>query len=134
MTPATGFPTWLRDRLIEAGILTPQGLSRRAKPMLHRTCRQLVIAGFDNDTCAFDAWTEPAPLTPHGELAALLDERRTYDLDGERLYRRDQASIPGRPPSPRRTVLAEHRCHSPLPVDWLETSTPSAPTTEAEPF
>jgi hypothetical protein len=100
--------------------------------MLHRACRGLVLAGFDGDVCAFDAFAEPAALTPGGEVEALLDDRVTFDLEGGRMYRRDRWTIAGRPPTALRAVLAEHRCQHPLPAAWLAPVPDPVPTTRTE--
>lgn len=107
-------------------------LHRAATPTTCRACGAIVLRGLDADACAFTALADPRPVTAAGEVAALRDGRRTYDLDGRELSARDRWSIPGRPPTPRRPVLAAHRCHSPLPATWLAPAPDPAP--DKEPF
>jgi len=81
-------------------------------------------------TCARPTPGLSRPRFSHdGELFALLNDRRTYELDGGRLYRRDSHSIARRPPTELRPVLAEHRCGDPIPARVARpTRTPPAST------
>lgn len=60
---------------------------------------------------------DPAPVTPHGELAALRSGRRSYGLIADGLAYRDAARIAGDARRPRPPVLPAHRCESP-PEPW----------------
>ena len=122
-------PAWVVDQLISKGYLTEQGLSRKAKVIVHRPCGQATISGLDGARCALDAWCDPAPLNAQGEVAALLQGRWTYRLDGVRLDRRTRWTIGGHPPDHRVLVLAEHRCGEVIPTAWrLPPAPPSLPT------
>jgi hypothetical protein len=86
-----------------------------------RTCQRPQLAA---TVTGLDRHVDPAPLTPAGELAALLAGRPTYNLAGpnrEHLIRRTVHHIH----APRRhPVVADHTCQPPAPghVDhtWLE--------------
>lgn len=105
------------------------GANRRASIRVH-SCHAPILAGLDADVAALSVAVDPYPLTPLGEVEALRDSRRTYDLRQMRLDRRDHWTIPGHPPSPRHPVVAEHRCGHPIPDDWKAPPTPPAPTPE----
>lgn len=113
-------PSWLKRALIGKGVLTEQGMTRRAKVMRCRACGVPTMAGFDSTVAAMDAWCDLTPLSAQGEVWALLSDRRTYALHGVdrlELERRDQWSITGHPAgSPSAPpVLASHRCGEPVP-------------------
>lgn len=105
------------------------GASRKAQIRVH-SCHAPILAGLDADVAALSVAVDPYPLTPLGEVEALRDSRRTYDLRQMRLDRRDHWTIPGHPPSPRHPVVAEHRCGHPIPDDWKAPPAPPAPTPE----
>jgi hypothetical protein len=79
-------------------------------------CHAQIIAGLDDDICATDAFVDPQPLAPLGELHARIDGLMTYDLAwrGVRyeIDWRDACQITGFPPASRDAVdvVAEHRC------------------------
>lgn len=139
--------TWLEAHLIRAGHLTETGLTRAAR--IHTcTCRATTIAGLDGDVLAFEAHTDPQPLSVHGEAFALLEGRVTWHLRRERnryvLEPRDSYDIRRHPATsrPREDVLRQHRCHTapldptgPLvaPSRFPET-TPRLPAGAAPPF
>ncbi len=144
MTTATR-STWLRDHLIATGHLTETGLTRQAK-LRPCTCKNLVLAGLDSDTCALEITCDPEPLSPLGEAIALLEHRRTLDLRrsgrGWILDWRDRHAITAAPAASqtRRDVVREHRCGSPPPADALTAPStfpearPSLPANAAPPF
>jgi hypothetical protein len=109
--------TWLTSMLVDKGVMSEGGLTRKAKVLEHRPCHFPTLSGLDSDRCALDAWCDLGQLTLEGEALALLGGRRTYELRGDRLSQRDRWSIPGRPAS-RCAVFAEHRCHDPIPAAW----------------
>lgn len=127
--------TWavLRDRLIAAGDMTPNGTTRRAQPRLCRTCNAHVITGLDAETCALAVIADPTPLDQIGELLAIAAGRATYTLepDGPRLVLnyRDPGRIRHRPPDGfRYDVLPAHVCGSvPLPITTRATGAVAAP-------
>ena len=122
--------TWLTSMLVDKGVMSEGGLTRRAKLLAHPPCHFPTLAGLDADRCALDAWCDLGELTLEGEALALLDGRRTYELHGGRLSPRDRWCIPGRPAGRSRwPVLAEHRCHDPIPAAWCIPHRPEPATT-----
>ena len=123
--------TWLTSMLVDKGVMSEGGLTRRAKLIEHRPCNFPTLAGLDADRCALDAWCDLGELTLEGEAMALLDGRRTYELHGGRLSLRDRWNIPGKPANTR-TVFAEHRCHDPIPASWCIPHLPAPPATTTD--
>ena len=125
---------WLQEMLVAKGVMSATGLTRKARIHSHRPCSQATVAGYDADVCALDAWCDLHELTADGEVLALLDGRVTYEVDGERLHRRDRWAIRSRPAGGSTPVLAEHRCDAPLPFDWRAptVTTPPPPATDME--
>ena len=120
MTPAPNrMPDHVVAHLVATGVLTPDGTTRRATPRPCPRCRRLVIVGLDDDRCAMTATVDPQPLTPAGELSALLTGRPTYTLTPQRnaytLNRRDQFAIAAKPAGTLRNadVVAAHECGAP---------------------
>lgn len=83
------------------------------------------MRGLDAEVMAYATSVDPAPLSPAGELAALLAGRRTYTLTwvpGRARYEIDVRfpdHIEFRPPgsSPHADVVVSHECHAdPLPI------------------
>lgn len=91
---------------------------RSPKAHLHR-CGATVITGLTADRCALVVMVDAAPLNHLGEVGALSDHRRTYQLRGQHLQPRDRWNIPGHPPSHALPVHAEHACGKPPPDAWL---------------
>jgi hypothetical protein len=125
-------PAGILGHLITRGILTETGLSRRARPRPCPNCGTWTIAGLDDDTCAFETYADPQPLTPIGEVLATLARRRTYELIhvGGRyeLNPRSSRRITYAPAGTqaRTDVLAIHRCGLAMPPTAI------APTSFAE--
>jgi len=116
----------LQLELIEAhrsGRITDEQLmqaghsGRKARLAPHR-CGAWVLVGPNASRCALTATVEPYAITALGEVQALRDGRTTYDLRHGELEYRDRWSIPGKPPGPDRTVVADHRCGHPLADAW----------------
>lgn len=133
-------PPHIRRHLQATGVLTDRGTSRRARLIECRFCRAWVVAGLDADVAAFDSSADPTPLTPTGEVLALLDGRATFDLterrDRSELDYRDAAVITGHP-ADRGRVLAEHRCGLPVPTTWAappQQATRTATDPDTPPF
>lgn len=102
-------------------------LNRSPKATRHR-CGVQVLTGLDGDAAALAVVVDEAPLSPAGEVAALTDGRRTYQLHRGALDRRDRWNIPGHPPTLDLTVHAEHRCGEVIHRAWLlEIPPPPAP-------
>lgn len=85
----------------------------------HR-CGELVMAALDHWACALTVYCDAYPLSPAGEVQALRDGRRTYQVREWGVRYRNAYRIAGNPPSPGVTVLAEHRCGEPLPGTWKQ--------------
>lgn len=85
----------------------------RLSPCPH--CRAATIRGLTEPPAAWTAITDPVPLTPPAELAALAAGKFTYDLvtiaSRPQLIHRDQHRILTRD----WPVLATHQCPGPVP-------------------
>ena len=110
-------PAWQRA-LIAAN-------ARKAKAILCR-CGVPVIAGLDDDVCAFTVAADVTALSWAGELAcAVVQARPVFELSGKELHRR----YPWRQSRPcEQPVLPEHRCNDPVPPAW--TSPPNTRRSE----
>lgn len=100
--------------------------SRRATLQKHR-CGQHILVGLDADRAAITAQLDPYPLTPAGEVWALVNGRRTWQLNGTHLQPRDRWNIPGKPPNATRTVLTWHHCNDPIPTQHRAAPRPTKP-------
>lgn len=102
--------------LVDLGRLDADGVTRRARLTRCRRCGAMVFAGLDHDKVALAVRVDPTPLSPVGELSALLTGRVTYELsrgDGYRIDERRAGHI-GKPT--KADVVAEHACGAnPLP-------------------
>lgn len=135
-TNTTPVPAWLRQHLIDTGIWSADGVTRKAKLRTH-TCGLLVLIGLDADLAAFPATVDPTPLTTTGEMLALLGNRDTYDyrpvtreLDGPRRANRITYAPATDTGSVR--VLPTHVCDAPpLPHYDLPAATTKELTDEA---
>lgn len=93
-----------------------QGPQRAAQSSGCRLCGRPVMVGLDDDSCALTAVVDPYPLSPAGEVVALMQGRKTYTLAwaGGRyeIDRRDEWRIEGNPPGSRPTVdvVVNHEC------------------------
>jgi hypothetical protein len=101
--------------LIRTGVISPDGITRRAQPRRCRSCQAPILIGLDAPLCALRADVDPQPLSALGEALAHLEDRRTYALcnDGPRIVLdyRDAGRIAHRPAGTGRfDVMAEHRC------------------------
>lgn len=119
---------WLLGHLVATGHLTESGLSRRARIRPCPKCKALILAGLDDDECAFEVAVDPVPLNPLGEALATIERRRTYRLRSEGgryvLDPRGASNITRRPAgsTPRADVLRTHRCGTEVP-EALATAT-----------
>ena len=109
---------WLRSMLHDKGVLSETGLTRNAGLRTCRTCRQHCLAGIA--ITGLDTWLDPRQLHPVGELQALLDNRRTFNLyAGKQLVPRDRHLIAAYPAGhPQRPTFATHTCGQPIPSTW----------------
>ena len=122
--PMPSSSQWLRTMLVDKGVLSEAGLSRNAGIRTCRTCRQHCLAGIDIN--GLDTWTDPQQLHPAGELQALLDNRRTFNLyAGKQLIPRDRHLMAAYPAGHKqRPTFAAHRCDQPIPTTWTIKETP----------
>ena len=117
--------------------ITDQRISRTPRIHTCHTCAAPVLTALDANRCALTVTLDPYALTPAGEVWALQDGRRTYQLTNGQLNPRDRWNIPGRPPGPDHTILPSHRCHQPTPHQHRQPPTPTpaaTPNTEEIPF
>lgn len=99
----------------------PDGVRRAARAAACRRCGVSVMRGLDADMAAAAVAVDVQPLSPAGELAALLAGRRTYALTwvaGRARYEIDVRfpdMIEFRPPGSvfNSDVVAGHVCHAP---------------------
>lgn len=137
-------PDWLKRRLENAGLMDPAtGATRRARAARCAACRRPVMRGIDLDYSGLAVDCDPTPLSPEGELSALLAGRRTYTLRwlGERyeIDRRDIEQITGSPAgTPRLDVLVLHACNgAPLPATptaLADAKRPAQPVGDIPPY
>lgn len=95
-------------------------------------CQEIVAAALDHWVCAITVHLDPWPLTPLGEVEALREGRRTYQMRSWGVVHRTAYRIAGKPPSLKVTVLAEHRCGQPIPSTWRHQAPPKKPTNNQE--
>ncbi len=112
---------------VEVKTGAPAG-SRAARVICCRHCAAPVFRGLDADVTALEVTVDVRPLNAAGELAALIEGRRTYELTWTarpgryELDRRDHFRIKGRPPGTQGIdVLAAHLCDQPLGSGRLST-------------
>src|SRR6478672_8013207 len=104
-------------------------LTTRAQTLPCPRCGATTIRALTASPGAYEAITDPVPLTAMTEAAALLKGKLTYDLVGDvtgywQLIRRDQHRIKHRD----HPVLATHQCPGPIP--WTP---PRPPVEEIQP-
>lgn len=107
---------WLQQHLENRGLWDSDGTTRVARARRCRTCREYVLAGLDANRCALPVAVDPDPLSPRGEMVALLAGRTTFSLrllaDQLELDRRSAFEIrSGR--TERLDVLGRHACGLP---------------------
>lgn len=105
-------------------------MSRVASQSACHKCGAHIRSGLDADALAFVARVDDEPLTRQGELLAIVNGRKTYSLEGQRLYRRDLHHIK----RPADTVHAAHRCWEPMPLAWIKPSAPKNLAPKNPPF
>lgn len=86
-------------------------------------CHAAIIVGLDGHLAALAVRADPLPLDPHGELAARLAGRMTYDLvrtsGRQELSPRDY-DLTHRP----HPVVAAHTCPGPVPATAIPAPAP----------
>lgn len=88
----------------------------------HPRCGATVLTGHAE---GLHTRVDLTPLNPAGEIAALLDNLQTYTLTRGGLVHRDATRIAGT--ALTGPVLAEHRCHRPVPTHHRQPSPPTTP-------
>lgn len=110
-------------------------------------CGAAILTGYDADRVAFLAHTDTQPISAIGELIAINQNRRTYQLEprgkGYALTRRAAWAISAKPAGATRPgitwdVVAQHVCGAdPLPATQSNLTQPEAtatPTDTLPPF
>lgn len=92
--------------------------------LIKHRCGAIVLAALDHWTCALQVICDPYPLSALGEVHALRDGRRTYQVRGWGVRVRNAHRIKGNPPSARCTVLAAHVCEREVPHAWRQPPKP----------
>ncbi|WP_018350966.1 hypothetical protein [Longispora albida] len=87
--------------------MTTHMISTPALPHTCPRCRVLVLAGVAEGV---PVHADPQPVTPAGELDAVLAGRSTYSIVGRELVRRDA----GRAASLSGAVVVDHQCGQPI--------------------
>lgn len=86
------------------------GKTTQPVPATCPRCRALILTGWSE---GLHARVDPVAIGQAGQLAAVLAGRATYALTGDGLIERTS----WRTRYPRGQVLAEHRCHMPIPPE-----------------
>lgn len=122
-------PAHVVEHLIAIGRMDRDGISRRARPHACPNCHALTIVGLDHDRSALTVRADPSPLSPAGELIALLTGRPTYSLHphGNRyeINPRSQWAITSTPAGTLTScdVVAAHQCHA-LDLETIQSQIP----------
>ena len=115
--------TRTQQLLIGKGVMDTQRVTARPTTRHCRTCRQVVLVALADDgpqVAGVRVTLDPRPLTPYGELQALMAGRLTYHHTGGHIAWRDPVLI-ARKPAHGMNVHATHKCHSPLNAEHRET-------------
>lgn len=107
----------------------PDGVRRAARASTCPGCGRTTMRGLDADVAAFPVRVDAYPLSPAGELSALLGGRATYALrwvPGRGRYeidRRAPVNIEHEPPGSTMNldVVVGHSCHAPH-LDIMKTT------------
>jgi hypothetical protein len=115
-----------RRALVARGLMDDEtGATRNARNSRCQVCKRQTVIGIDRDFGGMAVECDASPLSPNGELSAIILGRRTYDLHphGGRwlIDRREHWHMRDTPPgSPRNDVLVKHECDA-LPLDSIST-------------
>jgi len=125
---------WITQMLIDKGIVSEGGLTRKARIQTHRPCRMPCLAAIDD--LGLDTWCDLAELTPQGELDSLLEGRHTWHLHaGTDLCHRGRMRIAWSSAGDRSLpVFAEHRCDQPIGRERSMPAEPPAPVRQEKPW
>jgi hypothetical protein len=115
-------PAWLQAHLTATGAFNGDGVSRRARAGLCRSCGRVVLRGLDADAAAMAVAVDPEPLNALGEFLALSVGRVTFDLTWRLRYEldpRDAWHIRTRPAAVRgkSAVVVQHSCADVMPAE-----------------
>lgn len=110
--------------------LVPRFGNQKHRVKKHR-CGGLVLVALDHWACALEVICDPYPLSPVGEVEALRDGRRTYQVRAWGVRYRNGYRIREKPAGTV-TVLTDHICDRALPATWLQPppAKPTPPTQE----
>ena len=87
-------------------------------------CRREILSGPDADTCGMDAKADKTPISRTGELWAVVENRRTYELDPTgRLHRRTAKAVIFGGVGLFSSLHPEHQCAA-VPAAWLAPAKP----------
>lgn len=132
-------PYWIAAYETRTG--SPPALAGiRAIPRPCRKCGQWTLTGYDDYLLAALATTDPNPLTPQLEAAALILGRPTWELRGTpgRYSHRRRTPFYGHirklKPANQCTVVAQHNCAGPLSTATLPLTDPRMTFPENPPF
>ena len=81
-------------------------------------CGAHILTALDSHRAAIPLTLDPYPLNSIGEAAALQQGRRTYQPRHYGQGRRRAHHI-RQDPAGKVTVLTDHRCHQPIPLEWI---------------
>jgi len=114
--------------------LVPRFGNHKHRHFRHR-CGAPAMAALDHWIAALTVHLEPYPLSPLGEVQALREGRRTYQITAWGVRHRNGYRI-RETPAGVATVLTDHLCDQPLPKTWLQPPPPksSRPNTQEVPF
>lgn len=125
----------IAQRLIRAGLMDDStGATRAAKAVSCPRCRSPVMRGLCADWGGYSIDADPGPLSPMGEVLALLSGRGTFELrwlgDHYEIDRRDHFRITGNPAGTNGIdVLVRHDCelNAPIHLPTMATSLNDGP-------
>lgn len=87
-------------------------------------CRREILTGPDSDVAGMDARADSAPISRTGELWAVVEKRRTYELDATgRLHRRTAKAVIFAGVPSHSSLHSDHQC-APVPAAWLAPARP----------
>lgn len=108
--------------MVRSQLIRSDGIGRRCKVRVCRSCGDHIVQGLDGDRCAVVVSAQPGCISREVEIAAIVLGRRTFTL----LPLINAKTFPAfelieRTPSMIRRnsiwdILAEHVCNSPLPT------------------
>lgn len=112
---------WLKAHLLARGVLDSDGVSRRVSSSRCPECRAAVLRGLDSDRCGWPVVASIDSVDQLGELLAIANGLRTFDLIPRQVKSSTGWQLDGRRSAhiakPRRhQVHAEHRCGLVLPA------------------